>query len=383
MKTSLYCDITNTIIYPNDVVYIIDYPDVKWIAKHGWYKVGGAQKNGWYFVSIADKTILPVESINLVNVEKDDTYVTPSQNKYPDTPKNEPAVAEVDYLVIPGTNIRLYAQDIVTISNKPGVKYLVQSGWYIYENVQNFGWYLESIKDGTIIPASNIDLTLCTLVTDKIQGSNKYDGKQVNYTRPYTEYDAEILSRTFITLDTVEQRDNLDPNKLIEGKIVRINNDEDGNTNYYEWDSDLKVWDRIDHFTDSIHEIIGTLENPVILTQVEEGLYRVKGVYKITPESDIIETDIDHLTFISAEDDIKIKVVSEDKISDYVVDSEGEIVFLSYATEKYVDDLFDLVEAQIEAIVVEFDDKVTDLIDKRMEERLDTIPSSFIQGLFN
>jgi hypothetical protein len=259
-KDFLYCEETDTKIYSGDVVTISSYPDVKFIAKKGWYKLGTAQKNGWYFINIADRTIIPVENINIAEITKSTEQGT---SEYRPTLKDiDTTPAESKFIVIPGTDIRLYDGDIVKISNQPRIKWVVHTGWYIYNDVQNFGWYFVSIKDGSILPVSVIDLTLVSLDTTKTQGSGLYDGKVVNYTRPFTLADAEILNRTFITLDTLEQRDNIDPQKLINGKMVRVNNEE-GPANYYVWNADTQTWDFLEVF--GIPERVGTTENPVIL----------------------------------------------------------------------------------------------------------------------
>lgn len=346
----LYCEETDTKIYANDVVTITTYPNVKWIAKNGWYKVGTAQKKGWYFVSIADKTIIAVDSININTITKD---VEQGTSEYRPTLQDmDVAPAEVNYIVIPNTNIRLYDGDIVKISNKPRTKWVVHSGWYIYADNQNFGWYLECIKNGEILPASAIDLTLCTLVTVKTQGSEKYDGKVVGYTRPFTLADAEMLNRTFITVDTIEQRDTLDTSKLINGRIVRVN-DVDGAPAYYIWNAETKSWDLIEQ-TEGIPELVGTAANPVILSRLEGGLYRIIGMYLISPTSDtMISTNIDHLVFVSNGQIIEIKVETEHDITDYRVENDYVIYVNKYATEQYVNTYINIIETQISEIISE------------------------------
>ena len=390
-KDFLYCESTDTKIYANDVVMISTYPDVKWIAKNGWYKFGTAQKRGWYFISIVDKTILPIDQVDLETISKDieqgTSELRPTLKDIDATP------AEVDYIVIPGTNIRLYDSDVVKISNKPRVKWIVHNGWYIYKDVQNFGWYLVSIKNGDILPVSEIDLTLCSLVTTKTQGSEKYDGKVVNYTRPFTEADAETLNRTFITLDTLDQRANLDPNKLVDGRIVRIN-DVGGAPAYYSWNASTKEWDIIDNSNQGIPELIGTTKNPIILSKLEPGLYRVKGTYKIAPDYDMITlTGIDHIAFVSEDDNPQIKVITDAQITDYVVTGNNVTFVNKYATYKYLDDNYatityvnnaiTVIEAQISEIISELHDLVVQIVNETLDDALNSIPDSYIDNLFD
>lgn len=386
-KDFLYCEETDTKIYSGDVVTISSYPDVKFIAKKGWYKIGTAQKNGWYFINIIDKTIIPVEQIMLSDVVKD---IEQGTSEYRPTLKDiNTTPAESKFIVIPGTDIRLYDGDIVKISNKPKIKWVVHVGWYIYDEVQNFGWYFVSIKNGDILPVSAIDLTLCTLDTTKTQGSGITDGKVVNYTRPFTLADAEILNRTFITLDTLEQRDNIDPHKLINGKMVRVNNEE-GPANYYVWNAETQTWDFMEVF--GIPERVGTTENPVILSELEPALYRVRGTYKISPNHPTtFITTIDHLSFVDEDDNIK--VITEHNITDYIVEGDDVTFVNNYATEQYlddhyatkiyVDDKIAVVEAEISEIISEFHDKVTEIVYEVLDIALNSIEEEYIDNLFN
>ena len=386
-KDFLYCEETDTKIYSGDVVTISSYPDVKFIAKKGWYKIGTAQKNGWYFINIIDKIIIPVEQITLSDVVKD---IEQGTSEYRPTLKDiDTTPAESKFIVIPGTDIRLYDGDIVKISNKPKIKWVVHVGWYIYDEVQNFGWYFVSIKNGDILPVSAIDLTLCTLDTTKTQGSGITDGKVVNYTRPFTLADAEILNRTFITLDTLEQRDNIDPKKLINGKMVRVNNEE-GPANYYVWNAETQTWDFMEVF--GIPERVGTTENPIILSELEPSLYRIRGVYKISPNHPtVFITTIDHLSFIDEDDNIK--VITEHNITDYIVDGD-DVTFVNnyatelyveqnYATKIYVDDKIAVIEAEISEIISEFHDKVIEIVYEVLDIALNGIEEEYIDNLFN
>jgi len=385
-KDFLYCEETDTKIYSGDVVTISSYPDVKFIAKKGWYKLGTAQKNGWYFINITDKTIIPMEQITLSDVVKD---IDQGTSEYRPTLKDiDTTPAEVNFIVIPGTDIRLYDSDIVKISNKPRVKWLVHLGWYIYNGVQNFGWYFESIKNGEILPVSIIDLTLCTLVTLKTQGSERYDGKVVNFTRPFTDADADILKRAFITVDTIEQRDNLDKKKLINGKMVRVNSSE-GPAQYFAWNADTRNWEYLEVF--GIPEIVGTTQQPIILSELDAGLVRVKGTYKISPTFEMITfTPIDHMVFVSTNGDfITIKVITDSSITDYQVDGD-DVVFINeyatykyledhYATKTYVDNAVAVVEGEITELITNFDSKVLNV----MNDALGSISDDYINDLFD
>lgn len=391
-KDYLYCEATDTKIYSNDVVTISSYPDVKFIAKNGWYKLGTAQKNGWYFINIATRSIIPIDDVNIEEITKDIEQGTSELR--PTLKDIDTQIAENNFIVIPGTNVRLYDGDIVKISTKPRVKWIVHLGWYIYQDAQNFGWYFVSIKDGEIAPVSIIDLTLCTLVTTKTQGSGIEDGKVINYTRPFTLEDAQTLNRTFISLDTIEQRDNIDPKHLVNGRIVRVNN-VGGTSAYYIWNSSTNEWDVFEDFSiKGIPEVIGTNENPIILSELEPGLYRVKGVYKISPDYEMITfATIDHLAFVNEDDNVDIKVITDSSITDYIVEGDA-VTFVNnyatyqylqdnYASKEYVDGKVAVLEAEISEIISTFRDKVIEIVYECLNDSLDNIHEDYINNLFD
>ena len=101
-----------TTLNDGDVVEISGYDNVQWITKNDWYKLGTAQIHGWFFLSIADRTIIPADQIDLKLVTKSVQEVIP---EYRPTIENK-TVAPNDnkYIVVPGTNIRLYESDINT-----------------------------------------------------------------------------------------------------------------------------------------------------------------------------------------------------------------------------------------------------------------------------
>jgi hypothetical protein len=385
-----------------DVVEISDYSNVQWIVKNDWYKLGTAQIHGWFFLSIADRTILPADQVDLAKVTKSTQSVVPEYR--PPIKEDRQKIAspgDNPYIVIPDTDIRLYEGDVIKISNKPRIKWIVHMGWYIYQNVQNFGWYIESIKNGDILPISVIDLKLCTLVTVKTQGSELYDGKTINYTRPFTLADAEVLNRTFITVETIAQRDNLDKHKLVNGRIVRVNS-VGGVVVYYAWNTETQVWDKVDFggggSGGGIPEIIGTQEHPIVLSELEEGLYRVIGVYKIAPHYDLkVTTPIHHLAFVRKDDgeeeDVQIKVIDEDEITDYIASYLGNVTFINaYATQQYLEDNYATIayvdaeilalENMISEIVRELPEFIAEIADSRIDYLINPIPESFIRGLF-
>lgn len=384
----LYIENTDTQLHSGDIVIIPDYGDLRWIVKQGWYKIGNARKNGWYFLSLSDSSIVEPSSIDLDSVRIDSDC---------DANAVKPSVAnsnsEYNYVVIPGTNVKLYDGDIIRVTKYPKSKWFIHCGWYVFENKQNYGWYLSNIKSGKTLPISVIDLKTCTLLSAKEQGSTYHSGPELNYTRPFTDSDYETLSRTFISLDTIEQRDNLDVNNLPNGRLVRVNN-EDGSATYYAWNANQHRWEPVD-FAGNIKRVIGTYDNPVILADLNPSVYLVYGQYRISkddPTTHITFSDI--LTEVNkVDEETYVKVIDDRTIIDYIVEDDSVVLVSEYATTayidstyakiEYVDSKFGVLEAQIQELLATLDDRIR--VIAREEDRLYStdIAKSYIDNLFN
>lgn len=123
-----------------------------------------------------------------------------------------------------GTILKLY----------DGTLWTVGYGQYISSGTRCSGWY---ITDGTnYMPADNNVLSKCVIVS---AGSSSCPTD-----RTFTDADYVNLSRSFITVPSIADRDKLF-NKLSDipdGKIVRVNSGESGSTEYYIWDYKSQSW---------------------------------------------------------------------------------------------------------------------------------------------
>ena len=133
-----------------------------------------------------------------------------------------------------------------------------------------------------------------------------------------------------------------------------------------------------------IPQIIGTSEKPIILSSLEPGLYRVLGTYKISPSTKTTTfTSIDHIVFVSDDEDVNIKIITDSDITDYIV-SEDEVAFIDkYATQGYVDNKIEALEAQISQIISEFDERVLEIVNERLDIALDRVSEQYINNLFD
>ena len=156
----LYCEETDTKIYSNDVVTITTYPDTTWLVKQGWYKLGSAQKNGWYFVSITDKTILPIDLVDIKDVVKDPTRAISGEGHSSAPETTSEATTPAEYLEV--SDAKIFNNDTVIISSRPDTKYIAKYGWFTFDGQKQQGWYFLSVDDRSILPLKDVDLTEVT-----------------------------------------------------------------------------------------------------------------------------------------------------------------------------------------------------------------------------
>lgn len=161
-------------------------------------------------------------------------------------------MSQSDYIIIPGSNKRVYSGSIVMLYRLPGTKWIIHNGYYTYSGRKMKGWYFSSIPSETVMPVFNEDLVAMKVISDVQPTPPCPPGPKPPEppgppTPPapeptiYTPEDKETVARSMITVDTLEQRDKLSSDDLIDGKIVRVN-DVDGKVQIYEWDKENSAW---------------------------------------------------------------------------------------------------------------------------------------------
>lgn len=193
----------------------------------------------------------------------------------------------MNYLKVPDSNVKLVDGSVVILHRFPGTKWVVHNGWYEYAGRRCSGWYFCSIPAQTIIPVSNQDLQLITVVA---QGSGDAGvpnppadgcgcegpgfppppppgvppgtvlpgpGGCCPPPRPpippmppsgklavFTKEKDEQLSAAFTSVPTLKQRDEMDTEELPDGKLVRVNS-VDGVSRYYKWSKYNDRWEEV------------------------------------------------------------------------------------------------------------------------------------------
>lgn len=189
-------------------------------------------------------------------------------------------------LTIPDTGVKLVDGSVVTLARFPGMKWIVHNGWYTYMNQQFMGWYFCSIPDQQVLPISDDDLKLLTVVSTN-GGHVCPPPPPAIAPSPCHPHPSHVphemkyeIDRAFITVDTIAQRNELNKRLLPHGKIVRVNN-VGGSPEYYEWDQVNQIW---------LVLSIGAVSGDYLTQKAADGLYASKSaVEELQKQVDEIE----------------------------------------------------------------------------------------------
>ena len=149
-----------------------------------------------------------------------------------------------------------------------------------------------------------------------------------------------------------------------------------------------------------VENLVGTLDEPVIITELNSGTYKIKGQYKISDDYGTVFLSSDGDLFLTEKTSTenRIKRITKDTIQDFVV-SDSDIVKRTYITDEYltgcgyttteyVDNkvlaLEESIREDIEAYVEQtVEDVITQKVDAIIDERLDIKLDERIQETTN
>lgn len=125
---------------------------------------------------------------------------------------------------------------------------------------------------------------------------------------------------------------------------------------------------------------IGTLNSPITVDQLEDGIYKIRGQYKLTESAvTIYLSSNDNFFLVKTENDITyIKKISAMDITDYTINSDGSIsastipttkILKNYATKSYVDDKIAALDLLTKDDVTTY---VADIINNTIDEKIET-----------
>ena len=174
--------------------------------------------------------------------------------------------------------------------------------------------------------------------------------------------------------------------------------------NYY---VDKLTIDDIDYNTlgnRPIINLIGDLDNPIIIDKLDVGIYNVKGQYKISNLIETIYLSASSVLIMVEKDgnDIYIKHITADKIADFFI-SDNSVTSHEYITDQYLKDnnyaTTDYVDNKIAALEQSINEDIekyiADIVDKqfssmldekiqaKIDEKIQPIDNAQVQSLFN
>ena len=183
----------------------------------------------------------------------------------------------IAYFTIPETGKIIYNGDTVILSEYPDTIAVVAYGWYTYEENAMNGWHFILLPDKTIVPTTQVNLSLLTIVPN----SSDDDRNPI----PLSPELCDIESRAFITLDSMAQRDKLITEFMPNGRIVRVNDFINQTSNYYEWNIETQSWD---NWSDIQQKSIRREEITIYVGDWSDNTATIDSIVDITSETKLI-----------------------------------------------------------------------------------------------
>lgn len=191
-------------------------------------------------------------------------------------------------LIIPGTNIQLYDGSTISLSRYPGTKWIVHNGWYTYSSTQYLGWYLCSIPEQVILPADDSTLQGVCVISNTCPCPTPIPPYPPCPPTPFPPDIFWEIDRSWISVETISERDKLNTRQIPDGKIVRVNND-NGTPKYYIWSTVTNSW---------LTETFGIpVDSFVTNTQLQETIKPLyDSVNDLSSDISEIQSSIDDMT---------------------------------------------------------------------------------------
>ena len=129
----------------------------------------------------------------------------------------------------------------------------------------------------------------------------------------------------------------------------------------------------------------GTLGNTIIVDELDNGIYNIKGQYKIDSSDITLNISANEILFMveKSDDSIKIKQISHDNITDYLV-LDGVITSDTYITSEYLSQrdyaTKEYVDIKIAALQESINENVREYISDIVDEQLGTVLDEKIEN---
>lgn len=149
-----------------------------------------------------------------------------------------------------------------------------------------------------------------------------------------------------------------------------------------------------------ITNLIGTLEKPIIVSELESGIYKISGRYKIT-QTDLtvyLNPNINIFIIDKTDEIISIKKISNEEIIDYSVKNdivsktnltitEDYLIKNGYTTTTYIDKKIEALNVSLREDIQKYideviGDKFNSIIDERIDRKILSATNEDIRSLF-
>lgn len=141
-------------------------------------------------------------------------------------------------------------------------------------------------------------------------------------------------------------------------------------------------------------KLTGTLENQIILADLNDGIYYVKGQYKVTEKAETVHLAASYVIVLIGDNGNKVRRITADDFEDYTI-KDGEIIDTShlltesylvehkYATEGYVNAKVAAMEASLKSDLTEyFGYALPGMVSAEIDKQIKGIPQSDIRKIF-
>lgn len=134
-----------------------------------------------------------------------------------------------------------------------------------------------------------------------------------------------------------------------------------------------------------IPELTGTIQNNIILSSLDDGIYQVKGQHKITADH---PTTFDSTSFIivvvqTIGGSKKVRRITADELTTYVIGEDLSVTENEVATKDYLDDhgyaTDEYVDDKIAVLKTELEDEIEELVEPVVRPMVESIIDEEIQ----
>lgn len=133
-----------------------------------------------------------------------------------------------------------------------------------------------------------------------------------------------------------------------------------------------------------IENLVGTLDSPIMISNLDTGMYKVKGQYKIssTDITTYLSTDGDLFIIETSDAEKFIKRFTKDTIQDYVISDSG-VEKKTYVTDKYLTDNGYSTTAYVDSKFIAFEESIRQDIQTYVEQTVEQVIEQKVDAIID